>query len=542
MKSNLTSIIIAVHNQLEYTKMCLDSLSKCTPRDLYELIIVDNNSSDETLSLLAEYEAKTIRNDENIGVTPAWNLGIKEAKGEFIVFIHNDVLLTPGWLENLLEPFSDPEIWCISPRLSRHSLPRDFSHLVTAINCQSGKHFEAYLERSCFALRRDAVERLGAFDENLKMYYYDFDYQYRLIKAGHPPVQAANVAIHHFESRTAIAIPSFFVEHKPSEWEYLHNKWSLSSSGSPVEGPEFQQHLTKLESVRLPAQKPIYEAIAEVDKIAKKSESPRIIACINVFDEIEFLPGCIESLVSVDEIHIVDGAYQDFPHKQPHSTDGTLEWIEERAKSDERIKLTRCSRAWKDEVEKRNAFFTGKERDWYLFIDADESLESAGEEDEPIEILKSYLDGCRLDCFALRIREAFGQAVTYQFARIFRHLPGIRVEACHYNVVADGERYLWLEVEEGGNLLLYSGFYLLHQKRFRGTERIEQAKIYYYKKDIEEVRNLGSLIKKHFSDIAKKKTVRCWTKMYQHLISQVPPEDRDKVAIDRKYLESGNGE
>ena len=82
----------------------------------------------------------------------------------------------------------------------------------------------------------------------------------------------------------------------------------------------------------------------------------------------------------------------------------------------------------------------------------------------------------------------------------------------------------------------------MHQKSFRDATRIEQAKTYYNKKDIEEVRNLGSLIMKYFSDISRKKAVRCWTKMYQHLISQVAPEDRDKVAIDRKYLESVNSE
>jgi len=187
MKANFTSIVIAVHNQLEYTKMCLDSLSTLTPRDLYELIIVDNDSTDETPGLLAEYEAKTIRNDENTGVTPGWNLGINEAKGEFITFLHNDVLLTPRWLEN----------------------------------------------------------------------------------------------IHHFESRTAVAIPNFFVKHKPSEWEYLHKKWGLTLPGSPVEGPEFQQHLTKLKSIHLPAQKPIYEAIPKVDKITKRSKSSALFRILS---------------------------------------------------------------------------------------------------------------------------------------------------------------------------------------------------------------------------------------------------------------------
>ncbi len=345
MKQRLVSIIVAVHNLPEYTKLFLVSLLKFTPARLYELIIIDNASKKETQHLLKQYKAQVIRQEENIGVTPAWNLGIKQAQGEFIAFVHNDVLLTPHWLERLTQPLADTEVWCVSPRLSRQNLPRDFANLAQLINDQPSKYFRSYLERACFVMPRKAVDALGDLDEQLRTYYYDFDYQYRLGKDGHVPVQANNVAIHHFESRTAISIPNLIKRRKPPEWEYLHKKWNMASTGSPVTGGSFEEHMRRLKSVEIPRSLPKYRGKEEGEIEAQKKGKGKIIACINVFNEVEFLPGCVESLVGIDEIHIVDGAYKDFPHKKPWSTDGTVEWIQEQMKKDGRIRLTRCERA-----------------------------------------------------------------------------------------------------------------------------------------------------------------------------------------------------
>ena len=101
----------------------------------------------------------------------------------------------------------------------------------------------------------------------------------------------------------------------------------------------------------------------------------KIIAGIIVYDEEELLPGCLESLRGqVQRIVVVDGAYEHYPHQEIQSMDLTreiawcygAEWIE-------------CPRegrhwAWRDEVEKRNAYLVGQEGDWYLRIDADERL------------------------------------------------------------------------------------------------------------------------------------------------------------------------
>ncbi|MGL5314590.1 MAG: glycosyltransferase family 2 protein, partial [Peptostreptococcaceae bacterium] len=111
-----TSIVILTYNQLEYTRLCIESIRKFTPKGRYELIIIDNNSTDETVSWLnSQDDLIVIMNDKNYGVPKGYNQGIKEANGENILLLNNDVIVTPNWLHNLdLALWSDSQIGAVS--------------------------------------------------------------------------------------------------------------------------------------------------------------------------------------------------------------------------------------------------------------------------------------------------------------------------------------------------------------------------------------------------------------------------------------------
>lgn len=90
---------------------CLKRLIEVTPKELYELIIIDNGS---TLKIdgVEEYFSKAdilIRNNKNLGFAPAINQGINLARGEFILQTNNDILVWEGWLETLLKDFEENE-------------------------------------------------------------------------------------------------------------------------------------------------------------------------------------------------------------------------------------------------------------------------------------------------------------------------------------------------------------------------------------------------------------------------------------------------
>lgn len=85
----LTSIVVVTHNQLAYTRMCVDSVLLRTDES-FELIFVDNGSTDGTVEYLRSLStAKTLFNTENRGFAPAVNQGLQVAQGEQVVLLNN---------------------------------------------------------------------------------------------------------------------------------------------------------------------------------------------------------------------------------------------------------------------------------------------------------------------------------------------------------------------------------------------------------------------------------------------------------------------
>jgi GT2 family glycosyltransferase len=106
------SIIIPVFNQWRLTEQCLKSLCEHTPGSFFEVIVVDNASTDETAmfcrqlgdSLFAD-RFILLRQSENLGFARACNLGAEQTKGEYLFFLNNDTLLTKDWLPPLFQAF-----------------------------------------------------------------------------------------------------------------------------------------------------------------------------------------------------------------------------------------------------------------------------------------------------------------------------------------------------------------------------------------------------------------------------------------------------
>ena len=98
------SIIIPVFNCLEFTKQCLGSLLQNTPQGLFELIIIDNGSSDGTSEYLRKFTptGSIISNPQNIGFARACNQGASKAQGKYLLFLNNDTQPEPKWLEELI--------------------------------------------------------------------------------------------------------------------------------------------------------------------------------------------------------------------------------------------------------------------------------------------------------------------------------------------------------------------------------------------------------------------------------------------------------
>lgn len=119
---NNITIIILCWNQLEYTKRCIESLYENTPNG-FQLILVDNNSTDGTLEYLREVSKQhdnvaIIHNNQNLGFAIANNQALEVAIGEYICFLNNDTILLPNWLDEMYRVFKEkPSTGIVGARL-----------------------------------------------------------------------------------------------------------------------------------------------------------------------------------------------------------------------------------------------------------------------------------------------------------------------------------------------------------------------------------------------------------------------------------------
>lgn len=123
---SLTSIIILTLNNLESTKLCLESIREYTSVP-YELILVDNGSSDGTIEYLNQLaDIQLVVNKKNRGFAGGCNQGIALSKGEQILLLNNDTVVSIRWLDNLLKALNSDDSVGITGPLSNWTLPNQF--------------------------------------------------------------------------------------------------------------------------------------------------------------------------------------------------------------------------------------------------------------------------------------------------------------------------------------------------------------------------------------------------------------------------------
>jgi GT2 family glycosyltransferase/tetratricopeptide (TPR) repeat protein len=210
-----TSIVILTHNKLDYTRACIGSIRKFTEPGTYEIIVVDNLSTDGTREWLAEQtDILTIFNEENVGFPRGCNQGMEFARGDAILLLNNDTVVTPGWLALLTEClFSDETIGAVGPvsnsAYQYQDIPVSYQTVDEMLEFASrynvsdpqSWHDVIKLIGFCLLIKREAVERIGKLDERFSPgMCEDADYCMRLIQAGYRLKLCTKVFVHHFGS------------------------------------------------------------------------------------------------------------------------------------------------------------------------------------------------------------------------------------------------------------------------------------------------------------------------------------------------------
>ena len=207
----LVSIIMVTFNQIKLTRHCLQSLKRYTP-EKHELIIVDNGSTDGTVEFLGKMkDTRCIFNEKNLAFARANNQGIEIAKGEYLLLMNNDLILTECWLKKLLAVASSSvDIGVVGPCTNTaagvqkvtpsYKSIRDLQRYAASFAMRNAGRWISVnrLNAFCFLIKRQVIDSAGVLDERFGPGgYEDYDYCLRVRQAGFRIMLAGDTYIHH---------------------------------------------------------------------------------------------------------------------------------------------------------------------------------------------------------------------------------------------------------------------------------------------------------------------------------------------------------
>lgn len=247
----LISIIIPMKDQASVSRRCFESLYTKNAYKNFEIVVVDNGSKEEeTRKLFEEYSAKNnfkvIRIDTEFNYAYLNNEGVKQAQGEYLLFLNNDTeIIQEDTLTWMVGYASQQHVGCVGAKLLYPDKKVQHAGVVLGFGGVAGHIYVANsyndnglfgrlampynytaVTAACLMLKKSKFEEAGGFDENLKVALNDVDLNLSVMSKGYNNVCLSNVEVLHYESKSrGYEVSSEKQERFKFEQQHMMDKW-----------------------------------------------------------------------------------------------------------------------------------------------------------------------------------------------------------------------------------------------------------------------------------------------------------------------------
>jgi len=216
-ENQLVSVIVLNYNAGELLLNCIESIKKSAYKNL-EIIVVDNISTDKSQEICKEKypDIKLIQNNENFGYCEGNNIGIREAKGDYIIILNPDTIVESNWIEELISAYNafgeglyQPKILSLDKTEILQSTGNMLHIFGFGFAKDKGKNDNlvetdiekiGYASGTCLFTSKEVLDKIGLLDSFLFLYHDDLDLGWRAAQIGIDSFYVPNSIIYHAES------------------------------------------------------------------------------------------------------------------------------------------------------------------------------------------------------------------------------------------------------------------------------------------------------------------------------------------------------